>query len=112
MDLGERIVGCRAFGVEPETAGREEAEHQHDRFVVAQHQGREPVARAHAVAAADASLPLDRDAELLERRDVPAKRADVDLEPVRELPARRDRLRLQGLEEREQPRGWRGHLRK
>ena len=82
----------------------------HDRFVVAQHQGREPVARAHAVAAADAALPLDRDAELLERRDVPAKRAGRRSRagPASSLPVATGCV-CRGLEEREQPGGWRGH---
>ena len=111
VDLGQRIVGRRAFVSSPKRRGASRPSTSTTASSSLSIRERKPVARAHVVAAADAALPLDQDAELLERRDVPAKRADVDLEQVRGLLARRDRLRLQGLEEREQPGGGRGHLR-
>ena len=81
MDLREHVVD-----VGPEPARGEQAEHHRHRVVLGQHERREPEAGSHAVAAADAALALDRDPELLERRDVAAHRAAVDLEPVGDLP--------------------------
>ena len=63
------------------------------------------------VAPADTALALDRDAEPLQRLDVAAHRPRVDLEPVGDLAAREQRLRLQELEELQQPGGRREHAR-
>ena len=74
-------------------------------LVVREHQRREPVAGSNAIATADASLAFDRDAEILERRDVAPGGPPVDPEPVGDLPAREERLRLEQLEELEEPSG-------
>ena len=55
-----------ATGVEPEPRAAASPITTITDLVVAQHQRRQPVAGPEAVAAADASLALDRDAELLE----------------------------------------------
>ena len=97
MDLGERVLDV---GSEP--ASREQAEDDRHRVVLGQHERRQPEPGAHAVAAADAALALDRDAELLERRDVAPHRAAVDLQPVGDLPAGDERPRLEELQQVEQ----------
>jgi hypothetical protein len=48
-------------------------------------------------------LSLDGNAELLERRDVPADRPAVDPEPVGELSASDQRALLEQLQQLEQP---------
>ena len=83
--------------------GSDEAERDHDRLVVCEHERRQPVAGADAVAAADAALTLDRDVERLQRADVAPDRPAVDPEPVGDLAAGGERLRLQELEQLEQP---------
>ena len=50
-----------------------------------EHQRRHAVAGPQPVAAAAAALALDRDAEIAQRDDVAADRADIDAEPRREL---------------------------
>ena len=90
-------------GVEPQVPRGDEAERDDDRLVVREHERRQAIARPDPVAAADASLPLDRDVERLERGDVAPDRAAVDPELVGDLPPRRERLRLQEFEELEQP---------
>ena len=92
---------CRRAAMSPRTTTTASSSDEHER--------RQPVARAHAVAAADAALPLDGDAELLERGDVAAHRARVDREPVGDLAAGRQRPRLEQLEQLEQPGGRRLH---
>ena len=103
MDLLERALGMVATGIEPEPSRRGEADHDHHDLVVAQHQRRQPVARLQAVPAADATLALDRDAELLEVVDVAPDGAAVDAEVVRDLASARDRSGLEQLEDLEQP---------
>ena len=87
----------------PSRRAASEPEHDRDGLVVAQHQRRQPVAGPHAVAAADAALALDRDAELLQRVDVAPDRAPVDAEVIRDLASRDERPRLEQLEQLEQP---------
>ena len=84
-------------------------EHHDHRFVVAQHQRRQPEARAHPVAAADSALPLDRNPELLQHRDVAPDRSRIDAQPVGELSSGHDRPGLENLEEGEESRGRRAH---
>ncbi len=103
QDLLERAVHRICLALGRETARADQAEHDRHGLVVGQHQRREAVAGADAVAAADAALPLDRDVERLQRRHVAPHGASVDLEPPRDLPAGRERLRLQDLEQLEQP---------
>ena len=69
-------------GVEPQPARGDEPEDDCHRLVVAEHQRRQPVAGPETVAAAHASLALDRDAQLLERFDVPADSAPIDTKVV------------------------------
>ena len=64
--------------VEPEASRRGEPDHDHHDLVLAQHQRRQPVAGLQAIPAADATLALDRDPELLEVVDVAPDRAAVD----------------------------------
>ena len=103
MDLLERALGMVATGVEPEPSRRGKPDHDHHDLVVAQHQRRQPVAGLQAIPAADATLALDRDPELLEVVDVAPHRAAVDAEVVRDLPSTRDRPGLEQLEHLEQP---------
>ena len=102
VDLLERALGMVAAGVEPEPSRRGEPDHHHHDLVVAQHQRRQPVAGPQAVAAADAPLALDRDAELLQVVDVAADGTAVDPEVVRDLAAAHDRPGLEQLEDLEQ----------
>ena len=105
VDLRERAVDGVRRAVRRRAARREQPEHDRDRLLVAEHQRRQPVARADPVAAADAALSLDRDPELLQDADVAPRRARVDPEPVGDLAAGRQRPRLQQLEQLEQARG-------
>ena len=102
-DLRERafddVVGAR----QPEPAGGLHAERDGDGLVVGQHERRQPIPGPDPVTAADATLTLDGDAEVLQRLDVAAHRSGIDLEPVRDLATREKRLRLEELEELEQP---------
>ena len=107
VDLRERAV--HAVGREPEPPGRDEPEHDRRRLVVGEHERRQPEAGPEAVAAADAALALDRDAELLQRRDVAPDRPPVDPELVGDLATRHERTRLQELEQLEEARRRRGH---
>ena len=109
VDLRERAVDRALARLEPLPARREQAEDDDDRLVAGQHQRRQPEAGADAVPAADAALALDRDAHVLERRDVPPHRARVDVEVVGDLAPRRQRTRLQELEKLEEPCGRRLH---
>jgi hypothetical protein len=102
-NLRERAVHRAALGVEALPLCGDEAEDDDDRLVLREHQRRQPVARPHPIAAADAALALDRDPELLERRDVAADGPAVDVELVGDLASVDQRPGLQELEEREQP---------
>jgi hypothetical protein len=112
MDLRERAVDRLSRAVRSQTPRGDEPEHHDDRLVVVQHQRGQPVARAHAVPAADSALPLDGDAELLQRGDVAPDGPTVDGEPVGDLPPCRERPRLEELEELEQPGSGRRHAAK
>jgi hypothetical protein len=101
VDLHERAVRALRFA-EPEPARRREAEHHRRCLVVAQHQRRQPIAGAEAIAAADAALTLDRDPEALQRRNVAPDRAAVDGELVGDLAAGHERLRLKQLQQLEE----------
>ena len=109
VDLCEGAVDRRCRAVQSQSSRGDQSEDDNDGLVVAQHQRGQPVARAHAVAAADAALALDRDAELLQRGDVAPDCPAVDREPVGDLPAGRKGLRLEQLEELEQPGSGRQH---
>jgi hypothetical protein len=104
VDLLQRAVHGRRRALEPEPARRDQPEHDHDRLLVVEHQRRQPVARPQPVAASDAALALDRDAELLQGGHVAAHRAPVDAEPVGDLATRRERPALQQLEQLEESR--------
>ena len=110
VDLPQRSLRGGGLAVEPKPPGGEQPEGDHHCLVVAQHEGWEPVAGADPVAAADTALTLDRDAELLERRDVAPHGARADVEPLADLAPCDERLRLQELEQREQPGGRRRHV--
>ena len=99
-----------ATGVEPEPSRRGEPDDDHHDLVLAQHQRRQPVAGLQAIPAADATLALDRDPELLEVVDVAPDRAAVDAEVIRDLAAARNRPGLEQLEDLEQSGGGRRHL--
>ena len=109
VDLLQRPRGRPARGVQPEPPRGEEAEHDDDRLVVSEHERRQPVARAHSVAAADPALALDRDPQLLENGQVSAHRARVDAKAVGDLPPGHDRAGLEQLEELEEVGGRRAH---
>ena len=111
VDLRERTVDGIRRAVGPGAAGREEAEHDDDRFLVLEHQGRQPVAGPDPIAAADAALALDRDPEFLQHVDVAPRGARVDPEPVGDLSPGRELPRLEELEQFEQAGGGRGHAR-
>ena len=99
---------------EPERPRRPAAsgpERDDDGLVVREHERRQAVAGTDPVAAADAALALDRDAEILERGDVAARSSPVDPEPVGDLAARDERLRLKELEQFQEPGGRREHAR-
>ena len=101
--FSQRSLRGGGLAVEPKPPGGEQPEGDDDCLVVAQHEGREPVAGADPVTAADTALTLDRDAELLERRDVAPHGARADLEPLADLAPGDQGLCLQQLEQREQP---------
>ena len=111
MDLHERALGRLRRSRQPEPSRGLHPERDGHGFVVREHERRQPVSRPDPVAAADTALPLDRDAEPLQRLDVPPHRPRVDLEPVGDLAAREERLRLEELEELEQPCGRSEHAR-
>ena len=102
VDLLERALRIVAARVEPEPSRRGEPDHHHHDLVVAQHQRRQPVAGLEAVAAADAALAFDRDAELLQVVDVAAGGAAVDPEVARDLASAHDGPGLEQLEDLEQ----------
>src|SRR5215218_3464804 len=91
--------------VEPEASRRREPDHHHHDLVLAQHQRRQPVAGLQAIPAADATLALDRDSELLEVVDVAPDRAAVDAKSIRDLTAAGNRPGLEKLEDLEQSGG-------
>ena len=103
VDLVERAVHRPRVAVEPLPASRDQPEHDDHRLVVGEHQRRQPVPGTDAIATAHAALPLDRDPELLERRDVAAHRAGVDRQTLGDLSTRRQRAGLEHLEQLEQP---------
>ena len=102
QDLRERAVDRLVAAAERRSARTDQPEHDGDGLVVVQHQRRQAIARADAVAAADAALPLDRDVERLQRLDVAADGARVDAEALRDLAPGRERLRLEDLQQLEQ----------
>ena len=105
----ERALDGPRVAVEPLPPRCDQSEDDDHRLVVGEHQRRQPVAGPHAIPPADASLALDRDAEILERGDVAAHRPRVDREPSGDLAARRQGARLEKLEQLEQPGGRRLH---
>ena len=105
MELLESAVDRRRFAREALPPSRDEPEHDDDRLVAGEHERRQPVAGPHAVAAADASLTLDGDSQILEGRDVAPHGARVDLEVGGDLPPRDERTRLEELEQLEEPGG-------
>ena len=111
MDLRERAVDGLGGAREAETARGERAERDDDGLVVREHERREAIAGTDPVAAADAALALDRDAEILQRGDIAARSSPVDPEPVGDLAARDERLRLQELEQFQEPGRRREHAR-
>ena len=109
VDLRERAVDGSRRAVGSGAARREEAEHDDDRLLVAEHQRWQPVPRPDPVPAPDAALPLDGDPEALQHADVAPHRARVDLEPAGDLAPGRERPRLEQFEQLEQARRRRGH---
>ena len=75
MDLRERALDGALGARQPEAPRRDRAERDDDRLLVREHERRDPEARADPVAAPHAALALDRDAELLQPRDVAPDRA-------------------------------------
>ena len=94
---------------EPEPARGERPERDDDGLVVGEHQRQEAISGTDAVAAADATLTLDRDAEVLERGDVAPGSAPIDSEPIGDLATGEELLRLEELEQLQQPCGRREH---
>jgi len=103
VDLRRGAVDGLSVRVQPQVPGGDERARDDDRLVVREHEGRKAVARPDPVAAADASLSLNREIERLQCGDVPPHRAPVDAEPVGDLTACGERLGLQELEQLEQP---------
>ena len=100
-DLRERVAGG------PETAllGDHEPERDRGRLLVRQHQRRQARARPEPVATAGARLPVDRDAEVVQRDGVPPNRPLAHPECRRGRGAVDGRPGLEQLEEREQAGG-------
>ena len=97
MELHDRILDV---GSQP--LRRHQAEHDHHRLVLGQHERRQPEPGPHAVPAADAALALDRNPELLKRRHVAPHRAAVDLQAIGDLLAGRERPGLEQLQQVEE----------
>ena len=98
-DLQECALGRLRRPGQPEPSRRLDSERDGHRLVVREHERRQPVAGTDAVPTPDTALPLHRDAELLQRADIATDRARVDLEPIRDLTTREQRLRLEQLEQ-------------
>ena len=109
MDLDERALDSLGRTREAEPPRSLYAECNRYGLVVRQHQRREPEPGTDPVAASDAALPLDRDAEVLQLGDVAAGGATVDTETVGDLAPGDERLRLEELEQLEQSCGRREH---
>ena len=103
VDLRERPVDRLGGARETEAPRGERPERDHDRLVVGEHERREAEAGTDAIPASDAALALDRDAEILERRDVAPRRPPVDPESLGDLTTGEERLCLEELEKLEQP---------
>ncbi len=97
VELHDRVLDVRS-----EPLRRHQPEHDRHRLVLGQHERRQPEPGPHAVAAADAALALDWNPELLERRHVAPHRAAVDLEPIGDLLAGRERPGLEELQQVEE----------
>jgi len=108
-DLGQRAVDRLGLALGGQASRADQPEHDGDRLVVAQHQRGQAVAGPYPVAASHTALALDRDVERLQGRDVAPHRAGVDLQAPRDLPAGRERLGLEHLQQLEQSRGGRQH---
>src|SRR4051794_22496400 len=98
MDLQERAFRPLR-GAEPEPARGYKPQDDGRRLVLAEHERRQPVAGTEAVAAADAALAVDRNAEPLERGDVAPDGAAVDGEQVGDVAAGHGRPSLEQLEQ-------------
>jgi hypothetical protein len=88
-----------------QAASGEEADGQGERLFVREHHGRQLVAGHEHVAAVAAMLHRDRDAQLLQARDVAAQRAAIHAQPGRELRSAQAAVGLQQLEGGQHPRG-------
>lgn len=109
VDLLECTLDGGHLAGQPEPPRGEQAEHDRDGLVAGQHQRRQLVAGTHPVAAGETALTLDRNPELLERRDVAPDGPDVDAEPLGQLAPGRNRAGLERLEQLEQAKRGRGH---
>ena len=103
-DLRERVAGG-----DPAPLGDDEPERDRGRLVVGEHQRRQARAGAEPVAAADAGLAVDRDADVVQRDRVPADRPLGHAEVGGGGAAVDHRPGLEHLEEREQAGGRPGH---
>ena len=65
MELRERAVDRLVRGGKPEPPSREHTERDDDRFVIRQHQRRKAIPGTDPIAASDASLALDGNAQVL-----------------------------------------------
>jgi hypothetical protein len=105
VDLRESALHRPRIRVEALASSGHQPQHDDDRFVVGEHQGREAIAGPDAIAAADSPLSLDGDPKLLEGRDVAPDRPRIDREPVGDLAPGRQRPGLEKLEQLEEPGG-------
>ena len=111
MHLGERGAGRLRRARKAQPRGGDDAERDGDGLVLAQHQRGQAESGAHRVAAADAALALDGDAEVAQRVDVAAHGARVHAEPVGDLAAGGHGLGLEQLEQLEEAGRGREHRR-
>jgi hypothetical protein len=100
-DLRERALCAGKAAL----VGDEEAEEDRRRLLVREHHRRETGARPEPVAAAEAGLAVDRDADLVESDRVPSDRPGAHAELVRGSGSVDDGAALQQLEEREKSGG-------
>jgi hypothetical protein len=105
VELGEGALDRVRGGGEPDAPAGEQAQHDGQRLFAGEHERRQLVAGAQPVAARAADLGADRDADLLERRDVAAHGPGRHAEPARQVGAGEAVVRLQQLEQGEQAGG-------
>ena len=85
IELGQGALDGRRIGHQTQPASGEQAEGQGQGFVVREDERGEAEPRPQPVSAVTAALGFDRDAEILQHRDVAADRAQIDLQPLGQL---------------------------